>query len=66
MTDHDVIVIGSGVVGASCAYELALAGRRVLVVDRGNLTSGTTASGEGNVLVSDKPPAPSSTSHARA
>ena len=58
MTDHDVIVIGSGVVGASCAYELALAGRRVLVVDRGNLTSGTTASGEGNVLVSDKPPGP--------
>lgn len=58
MSDHDVIVIGSGVVGASCAYELALAGRRVLVLDRGNLTSGTTASGEGNVLVSDKPPGP--------
>jgi len=55
-TDHDVVVIGSGVVGAACAFELALAGRRVLVVDRGHLTSGTTASGEGNILVSDKPP----------
>jgi glycine/D-amino acid oxidase-like deaminating enzyme len=56
--DHDVIIIGSGVVGASCAYELALAGLRVLVIDRGGLASGTTASGEGNILVSDKPPGP--------
>jgi len=56
--EYDVIIIGSGVVGASCAYELALAGRRVLVVDRGGLAGGTTASGEGNVLVSDKPPGP--------
>jgi D-hydroxyproline dehydrogenase subunit beta len=54
----DVVVIGSGVVGAACAYELALAGVEVLVVDRGHLTAGTTASGEGNVLVSDKPPGP--------
>jgi len=58
VSEHDVVVIGSGVVGAACAFELALAGLRVLVLDRGNLTSGTTASGEGNVLVSDKPPGP--------
>jgi glycine/D-amino acid oxidase-like deaminating enzyme len=56
--EHDVVIIGSGVVGASCAFELALAGRRVLVVDRGGLAGGTTASGEGNILVSDKPPGP--------
>jgi glycine/D-amino acid oxidase-like deaminating enzyme len=54
----DVVIVGSGVVGASCAYELARLGRAVVVVDRGHLTSGTTASGEGNVLVSDKPPGP--------
>ena len=54
----DVVIVGSGVVGAACAYELALAGVGVLVMDRGHLTSGTTASGEGNVLVSDKPPGP--------
>jgi D-hydroxyproline dehydrogenase subunit beta len=54
--EHDVVIIGSGVVGAACAFELALAGRSVLVLDRGHLTSGTTASGEGNILVSDKPP----------
>jgi D-hydroxyproline dehydrogenase subunit beta len=54
----DVVVVGSGVIGAACAYELALAGVQVLVVDRGHLSAGTTASGEGNVLVSDKPPGP--------
>ncbi|MGA0831163.1 MAG: NAD(P)/FAD-dependent oxidoreductase [Nitriliruptoraceae bacterium] len=56
--EADVVVIGSGVVGAACAYELSLALQRVVVVDRGHLTAGTTASGEGNILVSDKPPGP--------
>jgi glycine/D-amino acid oxidase-like deaminating enzyme len=45
-------------VGAACAYELAATGLSVVVVDRGNLASGTTASGEGNILVSDKGPGP--------
>jgi D-hydroxyproline dehydrogenase subunit beta len=54
----DVVIIGSGLVGACCADELSAVGLSVVVVDRGNLTSGTTASGEGNILVSDKPPGP--------
>jgi len=54
----EVVVIGSELVGAACAYELALAGVEVVLVDRGHLTSGTTASGEGNILVSDKVPGP--------
>ncbi len=54
----DVVIIGSGLVGACCADELSAVGFSVVVVDRGNLTSGTTASGEGNILVSDKPPGP--------
>ncbi len=29
-----VIVLGSGVIGVSCAYQLALAGHEVTVVDR--------------------------------
>jgi sarcosine oxidase, subunit beta len=33
-TDADVIVVGAGIIGASCAYHLADAGLRVLVVDR--------------------------------
>jgi glycine oxidase len=31
----DVIVVGAGAVGAACARELAVTGRRVLVLDRG-------------------------------
>lgn len=53
---RDVVVIGAGAVGAACAYYLAQAGLDVTVVDRGSVASGTTGSGEGNILVSDKQP----------
>lgn len=39
----DVLVIGSGIAGLSCAYELASSGRHVTVVDRGALGRGMTA-----------------------
>jgi glycine/D-amino acid oxidase-like deaminating enzyme/nitrite reductase/ring-hydroxylating ferredoxin subunit len=39
----DVVVIGSGIAGISTAYELAIAGRRVMVVDRGKIAGGVTA-----------------------
>lgn len=54
----DVIVVGAGVVGAACAYYAARAGLTVTVVDRGPVSGGTTGSGEGNLLVSDKEPGP--------
>ncbi|TMR22143.1 FAD-binding oxidoreductase [Nonomuraea turkmeniaca] len=54
----DVIVVGAGVVGAACAYYAARAGLDVTVIDRGPVAGGTTGSGEGNVLVSDKEPGP--------
>jgi glycine/D-amino acid oxidase-like deaminating enzyme len=54
----DVVVVGAGIVGAACAEALATAGVRVLVVDRGAPAGGTTAAGEGNILVSDKEPGP--------
>jgi glycine/D-amino acid oxidase-like deaminating enzyme len=50
----DAVVIGAGVVGASCAYYLAEAGLTVVVVDRVGTAGGTTSAGEGNILVSDK------------
>ncbi len=59
MSSHpDVVVIGAGLVGAACAYYLARAGARVLVVDRTGPIGGTTAGGEGNILLSDKLPGP--------
>src|ERR1700731_5192982 len=39
----DTIVIGSGIAGMSTAYELALEGQRVIVVDRGKIAGGITA-----------------------
>ncbi|WP_218577356.1 NAD(P)/FAD-dependent oxidoreductase [Phytohabitans rumicis] len=54
----DVVVIGAGIVGAACALECARRGLSVEVLERGGLVAGTTGSGEGNLLVSDKPPGP--------
>ena len=58
MKSPDAIVIGAGIVGASCALSLTNAGLNVLVIDRGSVSSGTTGAGEGNILVSDKEPGP--------
>lgn len=58
MKSADAIVIGAGIVGASCALALTNAGLKVLVVDRGPVAGGTTGAGEGNILVSDKDPGP--------
>lgn len=46
MTDsapYELVVIGAGVNGAAIARELALAGLRVLLLDRGDLGSGTSS-----------------------
>jgi D-hydroxyproline dehydrogenase subunit beta len=45
-------------VGCSTAFELARRGLGVLLIDRGELSGGTTGLGEGNVLCSDKAPGP--------
>ena len=58
MQSPDAIVIGAGIVGASAALSLTNAGLKVLVIDRGAVSSGTTGAGEGNILVSDKDPGP--------
>ena len=58
MQKPDAIVIGAGIVGASVALSLTNAGLKVLVIDRGAVSSGTTGAGEGNILVSDKDPGP--------
>jgi sarcosine oxidase subunit beta len=48
MTTHDVIVIGAGVIGTSVAYHLAALGARdVVVVERGQIGSGTSAQSSG-------------------
>jgi len=54
----DVVVVGAGALGAACAYFAARRGLRVHVVERGQVASGTSSAGEGNLLVSDKEAGP--------
>lgn len=54
----EVVIVGAGIIGCALARELASNGATVTVIDRGAPGSGTTAHGEGNVLVSDKGPGP--------
>jgi glycine/D-amino acid oxidase-like deaminating enzyme/nitrite reductase/ring-hydroxylating ferredoxin subunit len=41
--EADIVVVGSGIAGLSVAYELAILGRSVVVLDRGRIGSGMTA-----------------------
>lgn len=54
----DVAIIGAGIVGCATAAAIGAAGLRVCVIDRVGPLAGTTAAGEGNLLVSDKLPGP--------
>ncbi|MER6525818.1 FAD-dependent oxidoreductase [Streptomyces sp. NPDC001508] len=56
MQSADVVIVGAGIVGAAVARRLALGGFRVTVLDQGATAGGTSSSGEGNILVSDKGP----------
>lgn len=58
MSTADVVIIGAGIVGAATAYFCARAGMSVRVLERGEVASGTSSHGEGNILVSDKEPGP--------
>jgi glycine/D-amino acid oxidase-like deaminating enzyme len=51
-----VVVVGGGIVGASCAYELAARGADVELVDAGDAPVGASARSDGYLLVSDKRP----------
>jgi len=53
--DAEAIVIGAGIVGAACAYELRQRGLDVLVIDDG--PSGATQAGMGHLVVMDDNPA---------
>lgn len=53
------VVVGGGVVGLACAYELASSGRAVHVVDRGSLGRGSSSGNAGWVTLSHCFPVPS-------
>jgi len=39
----DTVIVGSGMAGLSAAYELTVAGKKVIVVDRGSIAGGMTS-----------------------
>ncbi|HEY1273402.1 MAG TPA: FAD-binding oxidoreductase [Thermoleophilaceae bacterium] len=53
-----MVVAGAGIVGCATARELTVRGASVCLVDRGEVSGGTTGLGEGNVLCCDKEPGP--------
>lgn len=42
--NYDVIVVGAGLAGLSCAYELSAKGKRVIVIEKNKYAGGRTAS----------------------
>ncbi len=52
----DVVIIGGGIIGCSCAYYLAREGVKVHLVERSSIASGTSGACEGNILQWDKQP----------
>jgi len=50
---YDVAVVGTGIVGAACADELARRGLRVVAIGEDIVGSGATAAGMGHIVVMD-------------
>jgi glycine/D-amino acid oxidase-like deaminating enzyme len=50
---YDVVIVGAGIVGASCADECTRRGMKVVLVDRDSVGGGATAAGMGHIVVMD-------------
>ncbi len=53
----DVVVIGAGIIGASCAYALALRGLSVHLIERDAPARAASGACEGNLVLFDRPTA---------
>ena len=51
---YDVVVVGGGVIGAAVAYYLSCEQVRVCLVEKNELSSGTTQSNQANIAIHDK------------
>jgi D-hydroxyproline dehydrogenase subunit beta len=49
----EVVIVGAGIIGASCALELSTEGLRVLVIDEGFPGAGSTGAAMGHIAVMD-------------
>lgn len=56
MSNYDIAVIGAGVIGTSVAYHLTKAGMKVVLIEKGDLASGTSSHCDSVALICDKEP----------
>ncbi|MDR1572602.1 MAG: FAD-binding oxidoreductase [Clostridiales Family XIII bacterium] len=56
MKSYDVIVIGGGLQGSSCAYQLSKRGHKVAIIEQNDVASGTASHTDGYVGFSEKAP----------
>ncbi len=63
MSGYDLIVVGAGIIGASCAERAAASGRRVAIVEAEVVGGGATAASMGHLVVMDDDPAELALSH---
>jgi glycine/D-amino acid oxidase-like deaminating enzyme len=63
MKPFDVVILGAGIVGSACAYECALAGMRVAVVEPAVPAGAASAAGMGHLVVMDDSEAQLALSH---
>ena len=52
----DVVIIGAGIMGLTCAYFLQKNGRKVTIIDEGNITDSTSFGNAGLLSAFDKTP----------
>ncbi len=54
----DVIIVGGGVIGTAVAYYAAKAGKKVTLLDRGDIAAGTSSACDGFIILQSKNPGP--------
>jgi glycine/D-amino acid oxidase-like deaminating enzyme len=52
----DAVIVGGGVIGASCAYFLTKAGMKVGLFEKGDIASGASGGCDGNIMAQDHQP----------
>lgn len=53
MSTYDVAIVGAGIVGAACAEALAREGLKIVIIDKHDVATGTTATGMGHIVAMD-------------
>jgi glycine/D-amino acid oxidase-like deaminating enzyme/nitrite reductase/ring-hydroxylating ferredoxin subunit len=53
--EADVVIIGGGITGVTCAYRLTRAGKKVVLLEAQSISGGTTGYSTGNLYVATQP-----------